>query len=174
MDAGYHDRLRKEIAASGIDGAMVFAGHREDIEALLAMADAFLLPSFWEGWSLALAEARCANLPVVVTDVGGAREQLAGGGGRLVRPPFESITDMDYATINQYLHRDDPRFARDLAEAMKDVCADPQSPALSAALRQTFDRSHAYAAYAHIFRWMIQGGSPAGARAWLHDSTCFS
>ena len=43
------------------------------------MADAFVLPSLWEGWSLALTEAACAGLPLVATAVGGARELIADG-----------------------------------------------------------------------------------------------
>lgn len=44
--------------------------------ALLSAADGFVLDSFFEGWSLASMEALCAGLPVVLSDVGGAREQV--------------------------------------------------------------------------------------------------
>jgi glycosyltransferase involved in cell wall biosynthesis len=45
---------------------------------LLAAADAFVLDSFFEGWPLASMEALVAGLPVIITDVSGAREQIAG------------------------------------------------------------------------------------------------
>jgi glycosyltransferase involved in cell wall biosynthesis len=50
--------------------------------ALLAAADGFVLNSFFEGWSLAPMEALCAGLPVVMSDVGGAREQVGVNGDR--------------------------------------------------------------------------------------------
>ena len=46
---------------------------------LLSAADGFVLNSFYEGWSLASMEALCAGLPVVISDVGGAREQVGMG-----------------------------------------------------------------------------------------------
>ena len=50
--------------------------------ALLAAADGFVLNSFFEGWPLASMEALCAGLPVVMSDVGGAREQVGMNGDR--------------------------------------------------------------------------------------------
>ena len=49
---------------------------------LLAAADGFVLDSFFEGWSLASMEALFAGLPVVLSEVGGAREQIADDPGR--------------------------------------------------------------------------------------------
>jgi glycosyltransferase involved in cell wall biosynthesis len=43
---------------------------------LLAASDGFVLDSFFEGWSLASMEALFAGVPVVLSDVGGAREQI--------------------------------------------------------------------------------------------------
>lgn len=60
--------------------------------ALLSAADCFVLNSFFEGWPLAPMEALCAGLPVVMSDVGGAREQigLEGRHGHLVPNPLEN------------------------------------------------------------------------------------
>lgn len=49
---------------------------------LLAAADGFVLDSFFEGWSLASMEALFAGLPVVLSEVGGAREQIGGDPSR--------------------------------------------------------------------------------------------
>jgi glycosyltransferase involved in cell wall biosynthesis len=70
-------------AALGVDA--VFAGHRDDVAALLAVAAVFVLPSQWEGQPLALQEALRAGTPVVATKAGGIPE-LAGDAALLVPP----------------------------------------------------------------------------------------
>jgi glycosyltransferase involved in cell wall biosynthesis len=50
--------------------------------ALLAAADGFVLNSFFEGWPLASMEALCAGLPVVMSEVGGAHEQVGANNER--------------------------------------------------------------------------------------------
>jgi glycosyltransferase involved in cell wall biosynthesis len=49
---------------------------------LLAAADGFVLNSFFEGWPLASMEALCAGLPVVMSEVGGAHEQVGANNER--------------------------------------------------------------------------------------------
>jgi glycosyltransferase involved in cell wall biosynthesis len=51
-------------------------------EHLLAAADGFVLDSFFEGWPLAPMEALCTGLPVIMTDVSGAHEQIGGDPAR--------------------------------------------------------------------------------------------
>jgi glycosyltransferase involved in cell wall biosynthesis/SAM-dependent methyltransferase len=169
LDRGYLAELQREIAAAGLERSVVVAGHRDDVTSFYYAADAFLLPSFWEGWSLALTEAVCAGLPVVATDVGGARDLLArsGGGYRLVRPPFDCITDLCAGNIGSYLKRDHEEFVRDLATAMRETCESGIRPSLPAGVREQLGRDVAYAAYEHLFRWLAQGGHPAATRAWF-------
>jgi glycosyltransferase involved in cell wall biosynthesis len=61
--------LKSQAARLGLDTR--FAGHRDDIPALLAAAAVFVLPSTWEGQPLILQEALCAGVPIVATRVGG-------------------------------------------------------------------------------------------------------
>jgi glycosyltransferase involved in cell wall biosynthesis len=61
-------------------------GRREDMPALYAAADIFMLASdFGEGTSVALSEAMASGLPVVVTDVGD-NGAIADGAGAVVPP----------------------------------------------------------------------------------------
>jgi glycosyltransferase involved in cell wall biosynthesis len=56
-----------------------FLGIRDDIAAVMSMADAFVLSSAWEGMPLVLQEAGASALPIVATDVGGNREAALDG-----------------------------------------------------------------------------------------------
>ncbi len=80
--------LRAELtaAAAPLGPAVRFLGHRADVPALLAAADAFVLPSMWEGQPLILQEALRAGRPIVATRVGGIPD-LTGEDGALLIPP---------------------------------------------------------------------------------------
>ncbi len=79
--------LRAELtaAAAPLGDAVRFLGHRDDIAALLAAADLFVLPSLWEGQPLVLQEALCAARPIVATRTGGIPD-LTGEDGALLIP----------------------------------------------------------------------------------------
>jgi glycosyltransferase involved in cell wall biosynthesis len=163
-DPAYAARLREEADRTHVRHAIVFAGHREGAADYLMAADAFLLPSFFEGFSLALAEALLSELPVIASDVGAARELIASVGGELVAPPFDSIHDLDPARLSRLLSSDLRRYALDLADAMARTIGRPEPPSISPQLRDRLDRANAYAGYTRLFRWLAGGGEVAGAR----------
>lgn len=72
--------LRGELAALagnlGVADRVTFHGFRRDVEALVAQADALLMPSLHEGLPYALLEAMSLGLPVIASDVGGLAEVL--------------------------------------------------------------------------------------------------
>src|ERR1051326_4725434 len=57
-----------------------------DIPALLAAADAFVLPSWHEGLGLSAVEAGAAGVPVIGAETGGLANLLADGCGYLFKP----------------------------------------------------------------------------------------
>lgn len=70
-----------------LNGSVVFAGLRDDVPALMSTSDVFVLPSDYEGLSIALLEAMTLGLPAVVTDVGGLAEAVSDGVDGIVIPP---------------------------------------------------------------------------------------
>jgi glycosyltransferase involved in cell wall biosynthesis len=68
------DEAALRAAAAGLP--VTFAGHVEDVPALLAGADLFCLPSRAEALPLALLEAVVAGLPCVAADVGDIAAEL--------------------------------------------------------------------------------------------------
>ncbi len=79
--------LERQAAALGLSGRAHFAGHREDVETVLAGFDLFVLPSRSEAFPNAVVEAMASALPVVATEVGGVPEIVSHGlTGSLVPP----------------------------------------------------------------------------------------
>ena len=77
---------------------------------LLAAADGFVLDSFFEGWSLASMEALFAGVPVVLSDVGGAREQIGDDPSRgcLVSNPLGDPLSVDWESVGATRYRMQP------------------------------------------------------------------
>ncbi|MDR5737673.1 glycosyltransferase [Caballeronia sp. LZ016] len=75
-DASYAQRLREKIERHGLQDAVLMPGYRSDVHRFVDLARAVVMPSFTEGWSLAISEAVQRHAPVIATNVGGAREQL--------------------------------------------------------------------------------------------------
>ena len=71
--------LREQARSLGIDTRVRFLGFREDVPAILASCDVFVLPSLSEGLSIAILEAMAAARPVVTTSVGGNVEIVVDG-----------------------------------------------------------------------------------------------
>jgi glycosyltransferase involved in cell wall biosynthesis len=69
----------QRIAELGLAEQVRLLGVRHDIPDLLNAADAFVLPSLWEGMPLTLLEASATALPIVATDVGGNAEVVLEG-----------------------------------------------------------------------------------------------
>lgn len=76
--------LRQQAAARGVDAS--FLGRRDDVPALLAACDVFVLPSRWEGQPLVLQEALHAGAAIVASRAGGIPELAGPEAAYLVAP----------------------------------------------------------------------------------------
>ena len=83
--------LRTTLEARHADLALgdrfQFLGPRDDVPALLAGADGFVLASLYEGLPVALMEASSVGLPIVATAVGGVPQMLEDEIDALLVPP---------------------------------------------------------------------------------------
>jgi len=72
---------RNQAARLGLTGRVHFAGYvpREEIAAWYRAADAFVLPSYNEGMSVATLEAMAAGLPIVCSRAHGLAELISDG-----------------------------------------------------------------------------------------------
>ena len=99
--------LEKRLRDLGIEDRVVLLGHRSDVPAILARANALALCSSNEGLSNAIMEAMAARLPVVATRVGGNPELLEGGRGVLV--PYGDPRALAEAVLRISVARDEAR-----------------------------------------------------------------
>lgn len=83
----YEERLRGLTRECGVDAAVIFAGPRDDVPAILAAVDVVVVPSESETAGLAALEGMAARRPVVATRVGGLPEAIDDGVTGLLVPP---------------------------------------------------------------------------------------
>jgi glycosyltransferase involved in cell wall biosynthesis len=86
---------RQELEAMarelGVADVVTFTGIRSDAADVIARSDLLVFSSVWEGLSIAALEALARGVPVVSTDVAGARELLTTGAGVIVPQDAEAL-----------------------------------------------------------------------------------
>lgn len=73
------ESLEDEIRRRGLSDTVEMLGYREDISAILAACDVFVLPSYREGTPRVITEAMASGLPVIATEIAGIPEQVEDG-----------------------------------------------------------------------------------------------
>jgi len=125
----------------GVADRVRLVGRRADVPRLLPGLDLFVMPSRWEGFGLALAEALAAGVPAVASAVDSLPEVL-GDAGRLVAP-------------------DEPEA---LAGALSELLGDADERARLAALgprrAARFGVERMVAGYARLYRAVLGAASP--------------
>ncbi|MFD7922840.1 glycosyltransferase family 4 protein [Streptomyces sp. NPDC059740] len=142
---GPDERALRAQAAG--DPSVTFAGASADPRTWYAAADLVVLPSRWEGMALAPLEAMACGRPVLVTDVGGARESLPPGhaGHCLVAPA------------------DPAALAGALRRLLPDAALRARLGATGAAhVQASFDVAHTAAAVLDLYHDLLRTPVPAG------------
>lgn len=139
--AGAGDRARYEEQARtlGVAESVRWLGARSDVQSVYALADAFVMASSYETFSLVTFEAAASGLPVVATAVNGVRELIADG-------------------QNGFLVTADPEV---IAERLRRLAADPRLRVrLGEAARQTalgFSRTRMIEEHEALFERLASG-----------------
>jgi glycosyltransferase involved in cell wall biosynthesis len=130
--------VRQAIAAAGLERRIVLAGERAPaaVAAAYSAADAFVLPSFHEGYGMVCAEAMANDLPVIATIAGAIPETVPPSAGLLVPPG-------DPAALAEAVRRviADPLLATQLAAGSREAGGRlPDWPRAIADWEAAFDR----------------------------------
>ena len=90
---GPQRHLVEEFIVRGEGGSRArFLGVVQDVPAILSAADVLVMPSRWEGFGLAAAEAMAVGRPVIAGDVPGLREVVLHEQTGLLIPPQNSAS----------------------------------------------------------------------------------
>jgi glycosyltransferase involved in cell wall biosynthesis len=159
MEPAYQREIERRIVTLGIQDSVIFAGYDRSVAKYYHAADVFMLPSYWEGWSLSLGEAMANGLPCVITDVGSSYEFYGNERIEIIPPPFGDITRLNYLNLGQHVYRQNIEFEKQLAGAMLRAADKPRF-GIDECLRQKFDREIAYKNYALYFSDIQTGFIP--------------
>jgi glycosyltransferase involved in cell wall biosynthesis len=86
--SGELESLRNRL---GLQDRVHFLGHREDVPEILAAADLFVFPSFYEGLPGAVIEAMALGLPIVASDIEPVRETVEEGRNAILVKPASPV-----------------------------------------------------------------------------------
>jgi glycosyltransferase involved in cell wall biosynthesis len=90
LDSDHGEDLEPYFANAGLGDRLRRLGYRDDIPAILAAADVFVLPSHFEGLPMSVIEAMLTGLAVVASDISGPREQVVDGETGLLVPAMQA------------------------------------------------------------------------------------
>lgn len=80
---------RETIATMRNDRSIIATGHVSDVERYFAIMNIFTLPAYWEGFGNVLIQAAAMRLPIVTTNVTGARDAVKANHNATVIPSHD-------------------------------------------------------------------------------------
>lgn len=94
-DPGYFSRLQERVRFLGVEQNMRFLGMipYAHLGALMRASMALLNPSFFEGWSTTVEEARAMGTPMLLSDLDVHREQMGNAATYFSRHSAEGLAD---------------------------------------------------------------------------------
>jgi glycosyltransferase involved in cell wall biosynthesis len=117
------EALRNYLVEHGLEQHILMPGYFPDVEDVHRVADAFLLPSFIEGWSIAMNEAMFYQKPMILTDTGASAEVIEDNDiGILVPNEYGDTPNLNSKLLDELAYA--PRsyaIAPTLADAMDNM-----------------------------------------------------
>jgi glycosyltransferase involved in cell wall biosynthesis len=89
FDPEWASDLVQLIYSSGLENRIEILGNIDDLNSEFSSADAFILPSHFEGYGMAFAEALAFGLPVIAAHAGAVPDLVPADAGILIPPANE-------------------------------------------------------------------------------------
>jgi glycosyltransferase involved in cell wall biosynthesis len=111
-DGSERQKVEHLIKKRGLGKSVILAGDIPHAARYLKAFDVFVLPSRYEGFSISILEALFAGIPILASDVGGAKEQLS-------HAPFQAYPPGNAKAFCERMERliENPPVRKELAEA---------------------------------------------------------
>ena len=90
IDDAKADAVTRHDIEQAERSGIVFLGMRDDVDALYAAMDLYVLASHREGWPRSAMEAAAMGVPVIATDIRGCRQVVQDGVTGLLVPPRDA------------------------------------------------------------------------------------
>jgi glycosyltransferase involved in cell wall biosynthesis len=98
-EGSLRSHLQAQATGLGLSDHVIFAGYRDDVEAIIAASDLLVMPSLREGFGDPIIEAMALSRPVIASRVGGIVETVRDGETALLVPPGDPDA-LALATVN--------------------------------------------------------------------------
>lgn len=86
FDPAWAAHLRELVAQHALQQRITFVGEKRDLHDEFQQADMFVLPSLFEGYGMAFAEALAVGLPIIAARAGAVPDVVPESAGLLVAP----------------------------------------------------------------------------------------
>lgn len=118
----YNIQLEKAIDNTICKDHILKLDYHKEIGDLYAASDVFVMPSYFEGWSIAATEALYNGLPIIHSMCGSARELVnEGKNGIVIDNPAKDILELDNTQLMTKMNTADPDNTTALMEAMQEI-----------------------------------------------------
>jgi glycosyltransferase involved in cell wall biosynthesis len=109
LDNEYYSIIQKLITKYKVKNNVIIVDYvpKSQVLGLLDMSDCFIQVSLTEGFSISSLEAMYYNLPMILSDVGGARHVINKSDlGIIVKNPYDDIQELTDSKIKQFYMSD--------------------------------------------------------------------
>ncbi|MHC4524518.1 MAG: glycosyltransferase [Planctomycetota bacterium] len=167
-EPSYYEQMVKMISDEGISDKVIHGKRFDDPVELCHAADALVMPSFWEGCSLAIAEAVAMGLPVLSTRVGDVENQTNMDNCVIYDLPVDMLIDLDKSDIYGLLYKKN-KYLTDCIRNGLLTLYHSHKRHVSHSNCKRIDRRLAYRKYGRLFDFILAGGRPDASRKWLRN-----
>lgn len=121
LDKSFYAKCLSIVKKEKLEKQISFLKFTNMVYDLYRLADALLLPSLVEGWSIAVMEGMYFELPLILSDVGGARDLIQNNDiGIIIPNPYEDVAKLDLEELVKLSYDEHPKNTEALAQAMID------------------------------------------------------
>ncbi len=109
LDKSCYDYIASEIKKRHLDKNIRIMKYmpKKKVMSILQMSDCFIMPSLIEGCSIAVLEAMYAQLPMILSDIGSARDVINDSDiGIIVDNPYNDVSDISPKDVHNFYTND--------------------------------------------------------------------